>query len=248
MLQSYTLKGRDHSGQAGWNLVVEDCWKCSGTGQFAHYGVCFCCGGARRVGSYQPTDDHAATLAERRERRHARRLARERAERAERAAAEPWVMGCALALAALGDDHGIAGDVFATVLRRGMAPTEGQARVLLRAGLKVQALAEAPAPTPEPEPEPVPEGRRLLVEGEIVSAQWRDSAYGTQCKLLVKLPAGGKLWGTCPASVLRTLADDDLSPLRGRQISMTANVERSRDDECFGFWSRPTKAKISPAK
>ena len=81
--------------------------------------------------------------------------------------------------------------------------------------------------------EPVPYGR-IDICGEVLSVKSQESAYGWTLKMLIKDRRGFKLWGSVPSAI------DDVS--RGDKIKFTAAVERSKDDEKFGFYKRPTKA------
>lgn len=100
---------------------------------------------------------------------------------------------------------------------------------------------------------PFPEGR-VLIEGEVVSDKWtEDRGYGSQHKMLVKLADGNKIYGTVPRTIEDACVNSwdqqtgDVIPgmeLRGAHVRFTATAERSRDDEHFGFYSRPTKAEI----
>jgi hypothetical protein len=92
----------------------------------------------------------------------------------------------------------------------------------------------------DPAPAPVVEGR-ITVTGKLVARKAVDSDYGTQEKILVLDDRGFKLWGTEPRALYS-------APTGGR-ITFTAQVERSRDDETFGFYRRPTKASdITPVE
>lgn len=80
---------------------------------------------------------------------------------------------------------------------------------------------------------PVPEyPGRMVVEGEVLTVKEKVGRYGPVMKMLVRHDDGWKVWGTRPAS----LADAE----RGDRVRFEAKVERSRDDEKFGFFSRPT--------
>lgn len=107
----------------------------------------------------------------------------------------------------------------------------------------------------EPEAEPteaLATGRRS-VEGEIVSAKYQDSMYGETMKMLVRQDDGNKVWGTVPGSVYEASlrmdrpGDDLRSRLVGLRVTLTAQVERSNDDEHFGFFKRPTQAQVVEA-
>jgi hypothetical protein len=57
--------------------------------------------------------------------------------------------------------------------------------------------------------------------------------------MLVQTADGWKAWGSVPSS---------LSGVKvGQFVQFQARVERSRDDEKFGFFSRPTKARTVEA-
>lgn len=101
---------------------------------------------------------------------------------------------------------------------------------------RIERDARMPASTP------VIEGR-IEIAGEVLTAKLQDSDYGSTAKWLVMDDRGFKLWGTIPESVIdwnQSLRDQFL----GKRVSFTAAVQRSKDDECFGFYKRPTKATL----
>lgn len=73
---------------------------------------------------------------------------------------------------------------------------------------------------------------RMVVTGTIISIKETD--FGT--KMLVAHDTGWKVYGSVPSS-LRGIS-------RGDRVEFYAMVKRSDRDEKFGFFSRPTKAKI----
>lgn len=90
---------------------------------------------------------------------------------------------------------------------------------------------------------PVIEGRGA-VTGTVLGTKSVENAYGYSFKLLMQDDRGFKLWGTCP----RGLDADPENPghwieLRGHRVEMVATVEAGRDFG-FGFYSRPTKARL----
>jgi hypothetical protein len=85
-------------------------------------------------------------------------------------------------------------------------------------------LADAPA---------LAEGR-YEIEGDVVSVKSGENDYGFWMKMLVKMDDGNKVYGTVPSALG--------SPEKGERVQFTAKVDRSPDDEHFGFFSRPTKA------
>lgn len=80
---------------------------------------------------------------------------------------------------------------------------------------------------------PLAEGR-YGIEGEILTMKWQESQYGSTLKMLVKLDDGNKVWGTCPSKLQVEVGD---------RVRFFAQVERSRDDDHFGFYKRPTAAE-----
>lgn len=59
--------------------------------------------------------------------------------------------------------------------------------------------------------------------------------------MLVQHETGYKLWGTVPSDLLSN------GGLKGAAVEFTARVQRSDKDEKFGFFSRPTKARVLAA-
>lgn len=92
---------------------------------------------------------------------------------------------------------------------------------------------------------PLADGRRSI-SGKVISTKWQEGDYGTTAKMLVKEDDGNKVWGTVPESLFRE--GHDLDGMKGLRVEFTATVERSRDDEHFGFYKRPTGATIDNAK
>lgn len=103
---------------------------------------------------------------------------------------------------------------------------------------------------------------RVEVAGTVISAEYRDTDYGSTPKMLLETDEGWRLWGTVPEAIF-SAADveqtekleaagaerGDWEPLvtyiRGRRVTFYASVTRSDDDETFGFFSRPTKATLT---
>lgn len=112
-----------------------------------------------------------------------------------------------------------------------------------------KAAREVARAAEEAAAEPVPvTGERIEIEGEIVSTKTQDGfAYGlTVLKMLVKTPHGFKLWGSVPAALSDQFGGvfEAGDKLRGKRVAFSAKVERSKDDAKFGFFSRPTKARV----
>lgn len=96
------------------------------------------------------------------------------------------------------------------------------------------AAEEAAKAAGDMEPVPVTD-KRIVITGEVFTLKTVEGDYGVQFKMGVKDDRGFKVYGTEPSSI---------SPEVGSRVTFTARVERSRDDEFFGFFSRPTKAAI----
>jgi hypothetical protein len=88
---------------------------------------------------------------------------------------------------------------------------------------------------------PVATGRRLI-EGVVQSVKLVEGDWGSTFKMLVIEADGHKVYGSIPNNLLEGRMSDDLI---GLQVTLTATVEQSRNDESFGIFKRPTKAGIS---
>lgn len=122
----------------------------------------------------------------------------------------------------------------ANAVRKFFGYGERQAERAAREAAEAEALADAP---------PLAEGRRSVV-GEIVSTKYKETPYGTTLKMLVKDIDGNKVWGTVPRVLEDKTFGENGIELKGQTVTFTATVERSRDDEHFGFFKKPTKAQI----
>lgn len=98
-------------------------------------------------------------------------------------------------------------------------------------------------------------GRRQI-QGTILTAKTKDSAYGMTFKMLVELPSGAKVWGSIPRELWKQLyayhepadRDTELKHFRGHSVTFTGTIERSKEDPIFGFFSRPSKATLGPVE
>lgn len=89
---------------------------------------------------------------------------------------------------------------------------------------------------------PVPEGKQVIV-GRIVSIRNDPNPfnwYGEITRMLVVSDDGWKVWGTMPAALGRA----DVADIRKARVEFVATVTRSDDDKTFGFFSRPSKARV----
>lgn len=103
---------------------------------------------------------------------------------------------------------------------------------------KVKAQVEA-EPTPT---DPLEEGR-YEISGKVLTIKETD--WGP--KLLIALDDGNKVYGSCPSAIEPSNAvwnGDSQVLTRGKRVQMNATVERSKDDDHFGFYKRPAKASI----
>ena len=73
----------------------------------------------------------------------------------------------------------------------------------------------------------------------MISLKWQESLYGNVLKMLVKAD-GYKLWGSVPSAIA-----DEVE--RGSVVEFAAKIQPSDDDKSFGFFSRPSKAKVYKA-
>lgn len=91
---------------------------------------------------------------------------------------------------------------------------------------------------------PVPEGREVVC-GTVLSLKEVASDYGVTEKMVVEDDRGFRIYVTVPGS-LCVVNDDGTwrGVVRGDKVQLTATLERSRDDETFGFGKRPAKASV----
>lgn len=85
--------------------------------------------------------------------------------------------------------------------------------------------------------EVVPEGRNVI-RGTVLSVKYDQGPF-EQTKVLVQDDRGFKVYGTKPAALH--------GEIKGKHVEFTAKLERSKDDDKFGFFSRPTKAQVLEA-
>jgi len=113
--------------------------------------------------------------------------------------------------------------------------TSAQVDLALRLAAEAKAREEAPKVVPTT---PYPTGRQT-VTARVVSTKSVDGIYGTQFKMLVELPTGHRAFGTVPASLDRTE--------KGTEVQFAAEFTPSQKDPAFGFFNRPTKARVLTA-
>ena len=92
-----------------------------------------------------------------------------------------------------------------------------------------------------------PEGR-VEVTGVIISTDIRDTSFGMKWKMLVRDDSGFKVWGSIPSKLHEPAEEDGQwitgQEMKGKRVSFTAAITPSKDDQKFGFFKRPTKAKL----
>lgn len=76
---------------------------------------------------------------------------------------------------------------------------------------------------------------RIVIVGKVVSTDAKDNGFGVRYVMTVRDDRGFTVWGTEPSSISVSVGD---------RVEFTATVERSDRDECFGFFSRPSKAQV----
>lgn len=81
---------------------------------------------------------------------------------------------------------------------------------------------------------PVPAGR-VAVTGEVLTIKPVESEWGTTLKAVIR-GAGWRVYGTLPSGLT--------GAHRGDVVEFTATVNPSDDDDSFGFYRRPTKARF----
>lgn len=77
---------------------------------------------------------------------------------------------------------------------------------------------------------------RVLVTGRVLSVRVIDNNYGTVTKMLVLSTDGWKVWGSVPSGLYGVGS--------GANIEFSADITPSPEDRLFGYFKRPTKAKI----
>jgi ribosomal protein L9 len=137
-------------------------------------------------------------------------------------------------------DHYIVSDIKAKLTRYGSI-SEKQVALVHKIAADVRRREEERANEPEPQPIPAEllDGRHEI-EGVILGFKEYETQWGWNTKMIVADKRGFKVFGSCP--------DNDGSYGRGDTVAFMARVEKSKDDECFGFYSRPTKCRIVEKK
>lgn len=94
-----------------------------------------------------------------------------------------------------------------------------------------------------------PEGR-IKVTGKVVSTGTKENAYGVRHVMTVRDDRGFKVWGTVPSGLVVPVLDIEGNRVGIRGLDQDDRVEfvgavtRSDRDETFGFYKRPSCAKV----
>jgi len=88
---------------------------------------------------------------------------------------------------------------------------------------------------------------KQAITGEVITVKTQEGYYGDTLKMLVRDDRGFKVWGTVP-SALSEAAYEAETTVNGSRVTFSATVEASEDDNKFGFYKRPTKAKLIAPK
>lgn len=76
---------------------------------------------------------------------------------------------------------------------------------------------------------------RVEVTGVVTSTDSRANDFGVRYVMTVKDDRGFRVWGSIPSAI---------NPSVGDRVTFTATVEKSDKDGTFGFYTRPSKARI----
>lgn len=230
------------TGRADDEALTINCGRCGGSGEIAAYrpvngGICFGCDGAgvarhTTVGEERRRDREDVNKMNRKRLRYAKEAEAEReakaakiaeaaAKRAEFLAAHD---GLADALDVLPGDFGVS--LRAALAERGSL-TENQVAAAYRVAAEVADRGEAA---------PVVEGRGT-VTGTVRSVKVAYTDFGDTLKMIVEDDRGFRVYGTVPAAIA-----DDVET--GARVEFVARTVASDDDKTFGFFSRPSKARM----
>lgn len=133
-------------------------------------------------------------------------------------------------------DNGFIHDVFSKFIDYGVF-SPAQEAALRKSGVSAKKFAKAKIEQQAKlaSSDPVAEGR-YEITGKVISEKWVDGYYGETHKMVVELDDGNRVYGSVPSTI------DSVE--RGDLVAFAAAVERSDKDEHFGFYKRPTKARL----
>jgi hypothetical protein len=211
----------------GTRFIYGDVWCHNVTGEYLHVGH-------QCADKYSLMADRSAWELANGRARAALAVEIEKAQRAEERAAffadHPGLEN------ALKGDHRILRDMAARFeARRYLSPKQ--------VAFALKLADEAGNPREDEQHVAAPTGR-VTFRGTVVSLKARDTQYGLQHKMTVKVQTSGGswlAWGTCPAALLRELPDNP----RGTEVEITATLKQGRDPH-FALMSRPSGSIVAP--
>jgi hypothetical protein len=223
-------------------LIPITCGRCGGTGRCGPHnvynGICFQCGGDRIVGyTTQAEIDRKARDAAKRQERREKAAAKKAAKFNTVLESDPELAEAFVATAGIA----ISDDIRRQGARKGEISDKQRALILkiaaddkareekkrARAAAEIERKATLTDLTPG----------RQEIEGVVISTKHYETAYGLQCKMLVQMDNGNRVFGTLPLSLI----EGDCKVV-DRRVAFTAKVEPK--EKGFGFYSRPTKARF----
>lgn len=223
-------------GHEGWKFTGWTCYRCGGSGKdpkHLDYKVMLEEASpewSEFASAYIEKLDAAAE--KRRAKKEAKRVAevKERDDRVVSMIESNEVLKKAVAAGEkLAEADSFAAGVLETVQLKGFVSEKQEA--IIERGLESIAKRAAEKAAERP----VVEGR-IEISGKVLTTKWQESEqWGSTLKMLVRDDRGFKVWGSVPSAI---------SVERGDEVVFTATVEKSNDDECFGFFKRPSKAKV----
>lgn len=93
---------------------------------------------------------------------------------------------------------------------------------------------------------PVPAGNDV-VTGTIISMKWVENRFSynsSTLKMVVQDDRGFRVFGTAPRAITEGENIPYASSVEGSRVTFNATLEPSKDDDKFGFFKRPTKARL----
>lgn len=239
---------------------VPSCKRCGGTGVYLHYGTCFRCMGAKADPSPNPKRKFQAApdVRARRDEKRAEEVRQRDQWIADTLNAHgPEVADPIMAAhEKVADWHGAPEDLpeserpsrtdyflasmYDHLRDRERDLTPNQVEAVKRAvERELQYRQERQAEEEQVASAPPLAGGRQVLRGKVLSTKTQHSQYGTTTKMLLLLDDGNRVYGSVPSGLYGVD--------RGDRVELTGNVERSTDDQHFGFFSRPTKAQFLDA-
>jgi hypothetical protein len=142
----------------------------------------------------------------------------------------------------LRDENDFLADVYAKAgEKQGLSARQIEA--VIRVAAKMREFKAKPVEITAP----VITGDAVEITGEVI---WADNkpgfGYNTWVfKMIVRDDRGFKVYGTVPAAITRERGEN-INPyaIKGHRVSFTANVSPSKDDETFGYFKSPKRAKV----